>query len=566
MEWSVVTGRASRPRRPRCPGCRRGFGVSVWALLGVVVVLSGCSAAPSTAPTGPVARAAAQDLRVAVGADEFLPGTPPTPNLGLLADGLNPGIFETLTVLTPSFGLRPGLALRWQAQSATSWRFELRPRVRFHDGTPLTAAAVVASLQRLSGGNSTTERGEVPLRSNRPRGLEPDSAAAVDELTVQIALSEPNLRLAEQLADPLTAVQAAGTEAGNGSTPALTPTGTGPFQFVAYRPGVDLQVSGYPAYWDGAPELHSITFRFGADKDASLLLATGQVDAVGYIAAELLANVSDGNDRQVNSAPARAAFMLLNHGGIGPWSTLREDPVRQAVALAVDRTIVADTAWPDYVEPNASLIPAVVLGAAAQDTPPRRPDPAAAEELLDKAGWTLGPDRIRTRDGQRLTLDLLIRQPTDGLPAAADSIGDQLAAVGIATTTADQLPGNPIPLQRVNNATFDLFIDLRPQTDANPCALCRLFTIRPGGDLTVAGVVGAGPAADTLFDQAYAATSPDSARRLAADLLTVVLTDQHLALPLATLPNTWLLSPQVTGFEPAAASGTQQWQNIYLTR
>lgn len=563
-----MTGRTPRPRTPRSrSGSRDGHGGRFWALLtGVVIMVGGCSAAPPPAQTAPAARAAAQDLRVAVGDDEFLQATTPVADLGLLADGLSPGIFETLTVLTPSFGLRPGLALRWEAESATQWRFELRPGVRFHDGTPLTAAAVVSSLQRLTGGTSTAERGEAVLRSTRPRGLEPDSASAAGELTIDIALSEPNLRLAEQLANPRTAVQAPASDASNGSTTALTPTGTGPFRFGAYRPGVDLQVAAYLDYWDGPPELSSITFRFGAEKDASLLLATGQVDAVGHVAAELLANVSEGNDRKVESAPARAAFLLLNHGGIGPWSTLRDDAVRQAVALAVDGPAAADMAWPDHGEPNDSLIPSVVLGPAAQDVRPLRPDAAAARDLLDKAGWTLGADGIRARNGQRLALDMLIRQPTEGLPTAADSIRSQLAAVGIATTTTEQLPGNPTPLQRVNSATFDLFIDLRPQTDANPCALCRLFTIRPGGDLTVSGAVGAGPAADTLFDQAHTATSPDTARRLAADLMNVAITDENVALPLASLSNTWLLSPQVIGFEPAAARGTQQWQRIYLNR
>ncbi len=70
----------------------------------------------------PVERAAQQVLRVAVGDDEFLGGPPPVANLGLLVDGLNPGIFETLTVVTQNFGLRPGLALRWEARSPTMWR------------------------------------------------------------------------------------------------------------------------------------------------------------------------------------------------------------------------------------------------------------------------------------------------------------------------------------------------------------------------------------------------------------------------------------------------------------
>lgn len=529
------------------------------------ILLSGCAGAARPEPVPPVARAAEQQLRVAVGTDEFLPGNPPVPNLGLLGDGLNPGIFETLTVLTPSFGLRPGLALRWQAESPTQWRFELRPGVRFHDGTPLTADAVVESLRRVTGGTDDPDQGEVALRPTRPRGLEPDSAFAVEELSVQVVLSEPNLRLAEQLAGPRTAVQAPRTVAGDGRTPWTTPTGTGPFRFAGYRAGVDLEVSANPEYWGGPPELDGITFRFGPEREASLLLATGKVDAVGYVAADLLANVTDGEDRQVLSAPARTAFLLLNRGGVQEWSTLQEDAVRQAVGKAIDRTAVVDKAWSDHGKPSSSVIPPLILGAAAEQVRSRRPDPAEAGRLLDEAGWRAGADGMRVRDGRPLVLDVLLRTAAEGLPAAAGVLRDQLRSVGIGTTITESLPGNPTPLGRVNSASFDLFLDLRTQDDANPCALCRLFSIRPGGDLTVAGVVGGGPGADALFDQVHVAPSIDSARRVAADLLAVV-SEQGVAVPLAALSNVWLLSPQVEGFEPAALGATQQWQRVFRSR
>lgn len=536
------------------------------ASVAVALLLAACSPGGSAEPLPPIDRAAQQALRVAVGQDPFLGGAPPTPNLGLLVEGLNPGIFETLTVVTPNFGLRPGLALRWEARSPTTWRFELRPEVTFHNGTPLTAEAVVESLRRATGGTEDANGALVALRTTGPRGLRPDSASAVDELVVEIVLSEPNLRLPEQFANPRLAVRAPGTEAGDGSTPTLTPTGTGPFRFGAYRPGVDLEVRANAEYWGGAPELESITFRFGAAQDASRLLATGAVDAVGYIDADLLANVSGSADRQAMSLPARSAMVLINRGGIETWSTLQEDAVREAVALTLDRDAIVASAWPGRIEPSDTVIPAVVLGASADQV--RRPsgDLAAAEELLDKAGWVPGPDGIRVRAGSRLELDVLVRRPSDGLPAAADAIREQLTSVGIGARDNVQLGGDPTPLQRVNAATFDLFVDLRPQDDANPCALCRFFSIGPGGDLTVAGVVGAGPAADTLFDQVHVAPSIDSVRRLATDFMQVAVEQERVVVPLAALPNVWLLSSQVQGFEPAALGGAQGWQTVFLSR
>lgn len=529
----------------------------------LAVVLVSCSQQQVPAPAEPVARADEQHLRVAVGTDPFLAFGPRAAAVGLRPEGPAPGIFETLTSLSANLGVRPGLAVTWEALSPTQWRFELRRGVRFHDGTPMTAAAVADSLRRLAarGGD-----GGAPLWRGLPRGLEPDSASAVNDVVVQVVLSEPNLRLAEQLANPFAGVQASGTHAGDGSSPALTPTGTGPFRFSSYRPGVALDVTAHSDYWDGPPQLSRITFRFGPDKDASLLLATGEVDAVGYVSADRLANVTDGPDRRVRSPATRSAMLLLNRGGIGRWSTLQEDAVRQAVARALDRRAVAETAWPDAADPADTLIPSVMLGPAGDQVRPAPRDVAAAADLLSEAGWLPGPDGLRSRQGRRLSLDVLVRRPSDGLPTAAEAVRGQLEDIGIATSVTDVLAGNPTPLQRVNAGTFDLFLDLRPQEDANPCALCRLFSLRPGGDLTVSGVLRAGAATDALFDQVHEARTPESARRLAADLVQVVATDEAVALPLATLANVWLVSPRVHQFAPAAVAGAQDWKSVFLSR
>jgi hypothetical protein len=118
---------------------------------------------------------------------------------------------------------------------------------------------------------------------------------------------------------------------------------------------------------------------------------------------------------------------------------------------------------------------------------------------------------------------------------------------------------------RLNQATFDLFLETRFQDDANPCTLCRFFSIRPGGQLEVAGAVGGGPAADALFDRAFAAPSLDSARRLTAELMELVTGDRAVAVPLASLRSAWLVSPRVQGFDPAPLPGAQRWERVYLS-
>lgn len=505
------------------------------------------------AATDEPARAANQDIRVAVGPDPFAAGLAASPanyNLGLATNGPSPGIFETLTRLTPVFGLQPGLATRWESPTPTQWKFFLRPNVTFHNGAKLDAAAVVASLET------------VARRQTRPRGLDPGVAKANGDV-VELTLTAPNGRLAEQLANPTMGIVAPGTQAGAGGDPSLTPTGTGPFKFKSYQPNTSLVSEAYDGYWGPKPQLKTLTFRFGPEADAGRLLATRGVEiAGGQIPYALLPKVSGRTDHFAASQPARAQYLLLNTGGIDPFTTLKDDAVRQAIAVAIDRKAVQKAAWPDDGDDNTTLIPEVVLSDAADRVKAPNQNADAAKRLLDQAGWTTSSDGVRAKGGKPLVLSLILARPIEQ-QQAAKAVQSQLAAVGIGVNVVDPAPDSPFT--RINNASFDLFMASQPQDDGNPCALCRFFTIRPGGQLSYATSVGGGAEADDLYDRTYSSPSVDTARRAAADLMNIVVSKRFTAVPLASVRTEWLVSPRVRGFEPAALGGDQRWDSVWLT-
>jgi peptide/nickel transport system substrate-binding protein len=497
-------------------------------------------------------RAAAQDLRVAVGEDPFMAGNPPANDIGIRTNGPNPGIFETLTRLSATYGVAEALALRWESPNPKVWRFFLRPNVTFHNGTPFNADAVVTNIETIT------------RRQNRPRGLDPGTAKATADDTVEINLTTDNARLPEQLASPTMAMIAPGTRPGGADTPETTPTGTGPFSFVSYTKGTELKMKVNDKYWDGASELKSLTFRFSPERDASRLLATRQVEIAGMVAYANLASVSGRTDRNVQSRPGTAVYLLLNIGGIDQWTTLKDENVRKAVAQTIDRNEVTKAAWDGHGEDSDTLIPEIVLGADAADRV--RPLPLnrnEAKRILDGAGWmpTL-PNGMRAKDGNPLTLNLLLARPSDQAKAA-DAIKAQLAEVGINVQVQD--PGTNTPGTLVNNATFDMYLDVRAQDDANPCALCRFFTIRPGGQLSFSASVGGGPKVDDAYDRVFSSPSIDTARRTAADIIQVVTAERFTAVSIAALRTEWLISPRVRGFEPAVLTGDQRWDSVFLT-
>lgn len=526
-------------------------------LVAVATLLAACGGGGSSSSAddtvADAAKAANQDLRVAVGPDPFAAGlaaSPPNNNLGLTTNGPNPGIFETLTRLTPAFGLQAGLATRWESSTPAQWRFFLRPNVTFHNGAKLDAAAVVATLETIA------------HRQAHPRGLDPGTAKANGDV-VEVNLTMANGRLAEQLANPSMAIVAPGTEAGPGTDPSLTPTGTGPFKFKSYQPNVNLVAEAYDGYWGDKPQLKTLTFRFGAETDAGRLLATRGVEiAGGQIPYAVLPKVSGRTDRSAASQPARAQYLLLNTGGIDEFATLKDDALRQAIALSIDRKAVQKAGWPDDGDDNSTVIPQVVLADAADRVKAPSQDADQAKKLLDQAGWTVAADGVRAKNGKPLVLSLMLARPAEQ-QLAAKAVQSQLAAVGVGTTVIDPAPDSPFT--RINNATFDLFMASQLQDDGNPCALCRFFSIRPGGQLSYAGSVGGGAEADDLYDRSYAAPSVDTARRVAADLMNVVVSKRFTAVPLASVRTEWLVSPRVRGFEPAALGGDQRWGTVWLT-
>jgi ABC-type transport system substrate-binding protein len=522
-----------------------------------VLVGAGCSKSGGTdtnatdAPAAP--RAPVQDLRVAVGDDPFMAGNPAAQDVGTRANGPNPGIFESLTRLSDTFGPEAALALRWESPNPRTWRFFLRKDVTFHNGAPFDSDAVVTNLEAIA------------RRQTRPRGLDPGTAKATAPDVVEVDLTQDNTRLPEQLANPGMVMLAPGTRAGAGDSPETTPTGTGPFMFVSYTKGTELKMKANDKYWGGAPQLKNLLFRFGPERDASRLLATRQVEVVGNIAYANMAAVSGRTDRVVSSPPGTAAYLLLNTGGTDAWTTLKDDNVRKAVAESVDRTDMVKTGFEDHGVASTTLIPDDVLGSDAADrVRPPSLNPNDARKALDAAGWTATlPNGMRAKDGKPLVLNLLLSKPVDQ-GRVADTLKAQLAQVGIGVQVQD--PGSDTPFTIVNNTTFDMFLDARPQDDANPCALCRFFSLKSGNQfLAYSTAVGGGPKVDDTYDRIFSAPAIDTARRSAADIMQTVIAERFTAVPLASLRTDWLISPRVRGFEPASLGGNQHWENVFLT-
>src|SRR5450755_626974 len=198
---------ATPPPRSRAIFKPDAMRLTVWLPLAALSALTVCGAATRPRYGG--------TLRVEMRAapSTLGPGAPDAAPFALL-------LFETLVRLDPAGAPQPCLALSWQHDPAFKrWQFNLRPGVRFHDGSPFTAAAAVASLQAaLPGVTIAATAGDIiTMRSSQPL---PD---------LPLALSHNGLIFQRG--------------------PQGAPYGTGPFHLATFQPGRRATFAAIQDYW-----------------------------------------------------------------------------------------------------------------------------------------------------------------------------------------------------------------------------------------------------------------------------------------------------------------------------
>ncbi len=519
----------------------RPGGLRVLILL-FALILAACGTPSLATPEA----AAQQDLTVAEGPDFQQTEPPVEANVGL---GPSVRVLEGLVRMGPDYHLEPLLAASWEFRPSKTWRFHLRRGVRFHDGTPFTAAAVKWSVERWM------RTGRVNYLALGPGA----KVSIVDDYTVDIETVVPNRRLVESLADQRRAIVASGTYPGAGTRRENTPIGTGPFRFVHYFPGTELVLGHFSEYWGGAPRLSRLTVRYFSDAEARYAaLRNHTVDLAVDIAPQQAAElVNAAGLRLLRSQVAGADLLFFNLQRPAQHPVVQEVAVRRAVALAIDESHIADHAWRGFGADAGGLIPQAVLGNAR--VTPVGHDLAQAKAILDAAGWRVGPDGIRLRDGLRLRLQISLGDLSERT-LTSELLRDELRAAGVEAQIT--LPDvNRFFDHDLGQADYDLAgLGFIGQRDANPLGILSYLSPAPGG-CAFCIFANIGPDFDARYAQAVAASDQD-ARLDAARLTHAALADQAVVIVLAAKPRLIGLSQRVQDF--VAQPRDQRYDTAWL--
>jgi len=385
------------------------------ALAVLLVALSGCQVPPAPGAQTPTPTPAGTvdaggSLRVALTADPTTldPWNANDANTLLVSRQ----IFETLVDYEPgAFKIVPKLAESWSVSSdGRSWTFALRRGVKFHDGTDLDAAAVVLNFDRA---RQTAHPLRGPVAADRPsyrayaalfEGFEDASvivrAEAKDSGTVVITTKMPFGPLLADLALPSFAIvspRSMRDDPAGWSTPASRgAAGTGPFVFRpgAWQPGQQIAVERSSEYWmkdqGGRPLPYAdrVVLRVVKDETARIAeLRSGAIDAVRDLTPTALPAVKGDPNLQLLVRPAAGATYLGIATAAAPFDKVE---VRRAIAMAIDKSLLAATLYGGAGRPASQLFAPGMLGYDDSIVEFYRLDIMAAKRLLADAGVASG--------------------------------------------------------------------------------------------------------------------------------------------------------------------------------
>lgn len=309
----------------------------------------------------------------------------------------------------------PWLAQEWSVSpDGKTYAFKLKPGLQFHDGTPLDAAAVKFNFDFVRDTKNTNAAGELLKAVERVQ--------VVSASEVRLQLARPDSGLLESIASVrLGLISPKSLQSGDdlcGGGPAIA--GSGPFVFQNYVRGQSAGFARNPRYqWapgyaahQGPAWLDRVTVRFLPEYAVRAgALSSGQVDVIEGVQPTDVGLFKDqpGFQFLVGPAGAQTSFTLNVNYTIPPATDVR---VRRALRDGADidalvKSVYRGTyrrAWSN-IGPDSFFYNKALEGSWGNN-------PAAANKLLDEAGWT-GRDAegFRTKDGQRLTIEVGYPQP-----------------------------------------------------------------------------------------------------------------------------------------------------------
>lgn len=491
----------------------------------------GAAAAFAAAPgLTPFARAASQESGTPTPvrggtliASTALEMTSIDPNLNSGSMHISTLWLEGLVSIAEDGQIVPFLAESWEiSEDGLSYTFHLRPGVVFHNGDPLTADAVVFSLERTM---------DPEFGAPRQSSLQDvTSVTAVDEQTVTLSLSQPFGPLLANLAEvwivPRSSAGADGLIA--------EPVGTGPFKFVSWVTNQETVTERFDDYWQpDLPYLDGVTVKVITDDTTRMAaLRSGEVHQMQGFPANLLATIAEGGfayEPMLDPSTWTLVFNLNN-----PPAPIDDVRVRQAIALALNKQELMMSRIGDAPVGEPSKMPS---SSGEFWYLPDLEDPFPAQdltrvaELLAEAGYAEG-------------LPPLILPATVEAQRYVEVMAGQLSAAGIEAQI--DIVDRTASRERMEQFDWHLTLNVTgPRTDPS-----QKYATYYSGAAAEGKANPNLPEVDALYLEAIRVTDPEARRALWGDLWQVMQAEEVAAVSLWHDANVYAFTDRLKGFKP----------------
>jgi peptide/nickel transport system substrate-binding protein len=331
-------------------------------------------------------------------------------------------VVETLLDVDDDGRLQPALARRWQVSSdGLQWRFDLASDRRFHDGSAVTPASILACLQRAQARPGVLKLAQI-------------TSLRLDGSQLLVQLARPFSPLPYLLTHSSTQILAPSAFGADGNVRSII--GSGRFVITRLSMPQQFDVVRFAAHPDntrGDQSRRVDRARYisvARAETRTLLVQSGQADlAFSLDPPSIRALQHNARAQLINTMLPRTTFIKLNAGH--RW--LADVRVREAISLCIEREGIARALLRDPDLGATQLFPPSMKPWHDPALPALRTDPAAARALLDAAGWQPGADGIRRNSaGERFELSLTTFVDRPELPLIAAALQEEMRQIGIA--------------------------------------------------------------------------------------------------------------------------------------
>ena len=396
--------------------------------------LTGCggagNAAETTAAAGAENSAAASEAGASEGKEELV-----FVNYRDIRD-LNPHLYagemyaqemlyETLVNITAD-GYEGCLAESWDiSDDGKTYTFHIRDGVKFSDGEVCDANAIKANFDAII---ENKDRHTWLEMMNLLVGV-----SAPEDKTFVIELSEPYYPLLTELGvtRPFAMISPKAMKDGSTKDGVNAYIGTGPYVLTDFVTDEYAVFEANENYWGEQPKIKKITVKVIPDNQTRILaLEKGEIDMIfgkNMIDADAI-NQYTGNDKFTVSLsdPTSTRQIVLNT----TRDVLADKEVRQALQHATNKQAISDGIFYGLEQPADTLF-AKTVPYCDIDLEPYAYDVELAQSMLDEAGWVVGADKIREKDGQKLNIDLLYNSDSVTEKAIAEYLQSEYQKIGI---------------------------------------------------------------------------------------------------------------------------------------